>query len=312
MSNLTGTVYRSTGSWYDVKDIHGKDWRARARGVFKVEGITSTNPIAVGDEVVLEPEPGQEEVAQIIDILPRQNYISRQSPSHRKQHHIVASNLHQSLLVATIKNPRTSTGFIDRFLIAAEAYHVPAVLAVNKADTWSKKEEEIFAAWQGIYEPLGYAMLATSAATGQGLPQLKAMLAGKTTLISGHSGVGKSSLLNALMPGFSLRTKEVSQWSGKGMHTTTFAQMFDLPEGGHVIDTPGMREFGIVHMERAELSHYFPEMRNLIHQCQFNNCQHLEEPGCAIKAALEAGQINANRYLSYLSIFDSLPQNHWE
>ncbi|HSC53674.1 MAG TPA: ribosome small subunit-dependent GTPase A [Phnomibacter sp.] len=309
---MIATVYRSTGSWYDITDEAGQPWKARIKGVFKIDGLTSTNPIAVGDTVDFEIENETDHIATIYGIHDRHNYISRQSPGHRKQQHIVASNLDQAILVATISHPRTSAGFIDRFLVATEAYHVPALLVINKMDTWKEKEKLQFAYWKEMYEAVGYTVMPISVQTGEGLDAVKAMLQNKTSLFSGHSGVGKSSLLNALVPGFSLRTKEVSGWSGKGMHTTTFAEMFDLPFGGKVVDTPGIREFGIVDIEREELSHYFPEMRQIIHDCQFNNCQHMNEPGCAVKKAVEEGRISPDRLGSYWNILESMPQNNWE
>lgn len=309
---MNATVYRSTGSWYDVTDDSGVVWKARIKGQMKIEGFTSTNPVAVGDRVSMEPEDEAGHVATITTIHDRTNYISRQSPGHRKQHHIVASNLHLALLVASIRDPRTSTGFMDRFLVAAEAYHVPAAVVVNKMDTWRKKDQERFEEWQAIYAPAGYTLLPVSVKTGEGLTAVHQLLAGKTTLLSGHSGVGKSSLLNALVPGWNLRTSAVSDWSGKGMHTTTFAEMFDLPGGGRVIDTPGIREFGIVDIDRSELSHYFPEMREALSRCQFNNCRHIAEPGCAVRQAVSDGGIHPERYASYLTILDSLAENHWD
>ena len=309
---INATVYRSTGSWYDVKDETGQLWKARIKGVFKIEGLSSTNPIAVGDVVSMEIENEDTHIATIAGIHDRHNYISRQSPSHRRQHHIVASNLDQVLLVATIKDPRTSNGFMDRFLVAAEAYHVPAILLINKQDAWKEKDKAKFEEWSAIYSQIGYQIMAVSVQQGTGMDGLHALLKNKTTLVSGHSGVGKSSLLNALIPGFTLRTKEVSGWSGKGMHTTTFAEMFDLPDGGRIIDTPGIREFGIVDIEREELSHYFPEMRAVLQECQFNNCLHVNEPGCAVKQAVSDGSISPDRFASYLSILDTIKENEWE
>lgn len=309
---MTATVYRSTGSWYDIKDEAGQMRKARIKGIFKIDGITSTNPIAVGDVVDFEEEGHAEQTVIITHIHDRHNYMSRQSPSHKKQHHIIASNLDQSLLIATIRDPRTSSGFIDRFMVAGEAYHVPSVLVVNKSDTWNEKDAAQFEEWKDRYEPIGYKVIAVSATTGSGLDTLKAWMKDKTSLLSGHSGVGKSSLLNALVPEWKLRTKEVSGWSGKGMHTTTFAEMMDLPFGGQVIDTPGVREFGIVDIEAQELSHYFPEMNSRLAQCQFNNCQHINEPGCAIKQAVMDGQISEERYVSYCNMLASLPGNDWD
>ncbi len=318
---IKALVYRSTGNWYDLKDEAGRQWRARIKGILRIDGITSTNPIAVGDWVDIEPENELENTAMITAIRDRNNYISRQSPHNKNLHHIVASNLDQSLLIATLKDPRTSQGFIDRFLVASEAYHVPAVIVFNKADTWKKKETEQFEAWKDMYEAIGYKVMSMSMQTQNGFAEVQHLLAGKTTLLSGHSGVGKSSFLNRVLPGLALSTKEVSGWSGKGMHTTTFAEMFDLSHDGRVIDTPGVREFGIVHIPRQELSHYFPEMRSLMNQCQFNNCMHINEPGCAVKANVSDLDItsdqsskypvHADRYISYLSILESIPEKGW-
>jgi ribosome biogenesis GTPase len=337
LHTMTGKVYKSTGSWYVVKTPEGEVWNARLRGSFKLDGITSTNPLAVGDEVEMEPENTGETTALITEIYNRRNYINRQSPSHRMQHHIVAANIDQSLLVVTLKEPRTSQGFIDRWLVTCEAYHVPAILLFNKSDLYKKKDEERFAAWKEMYERIGYRLIRMSVHTGEGLDEVRQLLAGKISLLSGHSGVGKSSFLNALFPELRLKTQGVSGWSGKGIHTTTFAEMFDLPatpgaaaaatqatpaaatpatqgssaDPGRIIDTPGMREFGIVDITRQELSGYFPEMRALAGQCQFNNCLHLEEPGCKVKQAVSDGQINIDRYESYLSILGSIEENNY-
>jgi ribosome biogenesis GTPase len=309
---LKATIYKSTGSWYTVQAQNGSSWKARIKGVFKTDDISSTNPIAVGDFVEIEIENEAENTATITHIHDRLNYVARQSPHTRHRHHIVASNLDQSMLIATLKDPRTSLGFVDRFLIACEAYNVPAVILLNKKDTWRKKEQEQFALWKAIYEPIGYTIEATSIHLQEGLDTVKQLLKGKTTLLSGHSGVGKSSLLNVLFPAMNLRTGEVSNWSGKGLHTTTFAEMHNLDFGGRVIDTPGVREFGLVDIDREELAQYFPEMRGLMHQCRFNNCQHLNEPGCAVKAAVQQGTISAERYASYLTIRDSIRENDWD
>ena len=301
-------IYKSTGSWYHVKDEHGISHNARIKGIFKIDDITSTNPVAVGDEVEIESENELEQTVIINKILPRRNYINRQSPRFKHQHHIIAANLDQSLLVATLKEPRTSQGFIDRFLVASEMYHVTPLLVFNKSDIYRKKEVEKFEAWKGIYEKIGYRVFLISAVNGTGIDELKEVLRDKTTLISGHSGVGKSSILNALLPELNLKTKDVSGWSGKGMHTTTFAEMYDLPFGGRLIDTPGMREFGLVDLSKQELSHYFPEMRDRLQGCQFNNCMHINEPGCAIKEAVAEGEIHEDRYVSYVNILDSIEE----
>jgi ribosome biogenesis GTPase len=306
---MTARVYKSTGSWYVLKDASGQFVQARMKGRFKIDGITSTNPIAVGDFVDIEQEAGQETGWVISDIHDRRNYVNRVSPARRQRHHIIASNLDQSLLVATLRDPRTSMGFTDRFLIACEAYHVPAIIAINKCDLFGELEEALFSHWREVYEPVGYTVLRVSGTTGEGLDTLRSLLSGRTTLFSGHSGVGKSTLINQLMPGLDLRTKEVSDWSGKGMHTTTFAEMFDLPDGGAIIDTPGVREFGLVDIEEQELAHYFPEMRARMDDCQFNNCVHMNEPGCAIKQAVATGVISEERYISYCTILDGLDED---
>ena len=302
---MQAIVYKSTGSWYQVKDKDGKAYNARIKGKFKIDGITSTNPIAVGDWVEIENEEDQESTV-ITEIYERRNYINRVSPHNRNQHHIVAANLDQSLLFATLKEPRTSLGFIDRFLVISEAYAVPAIIVFNKADLFKYKEEEKFQQVKEIYEPVGYTVLKMSVEDNTGVGEVASLLAGKTTLLSGHSGVGKSSFINSVLPGFILKTQDVSGWSGKGMHTTTFAEMYDLPFGGKIIDTPGIREMGLVDISKQELSHYFPEMRVVLNQCQFNNCLHLNEPGCAVKEAVNTGSIHAERYISYLNIMDTI------
>ncbi|HKH61072.1 MAG TPA: ribosome small subunit-dependent GTPase A [Flavitalea sp.] len=303
---MRGLVYKSTGSWYIVKTNDGKSFNARIKGIFKIDEITSTNPLAVGDEVEMEMENELESTATIIEIHPRKNYITRQSPSHKKQHHIIAANIDQSLLFATLKDPKTSQGFIDRFLVTCEAYHVPAVILFNKADIYRKKELEKFEQLHDMYTSIGYQIVRMSVNTGEGVDEVKDLLANKITLMSGHSGVGKSSFINAIFPKLNLKTQDVSGWSGKGLHTTTFAEMFDLPFGGRIIDTPGMREFGIVNITKQELSHYYPEMKVLINDCQFNNCLHTSEPGCAIKKALIEGLIDEERYVSYYNILESI------
>ena len=302
---MQALVYKSTGSWYQVKDKDGKVYNARIKGKFKIDGITSTNPIAVGDWVEIENE-GDQESTIITEIYERRNYINRVSPHNKNQHHIVAANLDQSLLFATLKEPRTSLGFIDRFLVISEAYDVPAIIVFNKADLFKHKEAEKFELVKEIYEPIGYTVVKMSVEENTGVDEVASLLAGKTTLLSGHSGVGKSSFINRILPGFILKTQDVSGWSGKGMHTTTFAEMYDLPFGGKIIDTPGIREMGLVDISKQELSHYFPEMRAVINQCQFNNCLHLNEPGCAVKEAVNTGSVYAERYVSYLNIMDTI------
>ncbi|MBI1782227.1 MAG: ribosome small subunit-dependent GTPase A [Sphingobacteriales bacterium] len=309
---MKALIYKSTGSWYIVKNEAGKIYNARIKGKFKIdEDITSTNPIAVGDEVEMEMENETEDSVIITEIYPRKNYIIRQSPAHKKQKHIVASNIDQSLLFATLKEPKTSSGFIDRFLITCEAYHVPAIIVFNKADLYKKKEQEKFEEWKKMYEAIGYHVQLLSLETGAGVEELKSLLKDKTTLLSGHSGVGKSTFINTIFPQFELKTQEVSGCSGKGLHTTTFAEMFDLSFGGKIIDTPGVREFGLFDFTKQELSHYFPEMKKLIHNCQFNNCLHTNEPGCAVKAAVEEGNVSVERYISYYNILDTIDEKQY-
>lgn len=305
---MRARIYKSTGSWYVAKAADGKLYNARIKGIFKIDEITSTNPIAVGDEVEMVIEDVQEESAMIDRIYDRKNYVARVSPHNKRQHHIIASNLDQSILFATLKEPKTSQGFIDRFLISCESYHIPAIIVFNKADLYKKKEMEKFELLKGIYETIGYKVVLASVQTGQGVNEVKSLLKDKTTLLSGHSGVGKSTFINAVFPQFNLRTQEVSGWSGKGLHTTTFAEMFDLGGGGQIIDTPGVREFGLVDIPKQELSHFFPEMRVLINDCQFNNCMHINEPGCAVKAAVNAGTVSVDRYASYLTILDTIEE----
>lgn len=307
---MEGTVYRSTGSWYQVKDGEGRFWNARIKGVLKLDDITSTNPIAVGDEVEFEPESEDADSAIISTIRDRRNYINRQSPRGRHQHHIVAANLDQSILLATIREPRTSQGFIDRFLVACEMYHVPALVIFNKVDLYGEKEVAQLEHFHEMYGAIGYPVLGISLHRKEGMEELEERLAGKVTLVSGHSGVGKSTFINALLPEAAIRTKDVSGWSGKGQHTTTFAEMYDLPFGGKIIDTPGMREFGLVDVEQSELSGYFPEMRARLNDCQFNNCLHINEPGCAIKEAVVQGEIDEDRYVSYYNILESIEKKY--
>jgi ribosome biogenesis GTPase len=294
-----------------VKGEDGHVYQARLKGKFKIKEITSTNPIAVGDEVVFEMEDEAENRTIITELTPRRNYVNRISPANKRQHHIIASNLDQSLLIATIKDPRTSIGFIDRFLVTCEAFHIPAIVVFNKSDLHEEYETALYEDRKAMYEKVGYKVLLTSVEEKKGLEELKEVLYGKTTLISGHSGVGKSSLINAILEGANIRTMEVSDWSGKGMHTTTFAEMHDMPEGGKIIDTPGMREFAIADISKDELSHYFPEMKLRLNDCQFNNCMHINEPGCAIKQAVVDGEIHEERYVSYCTILDSIEDKKW-
>lgn len=303
---MKALVYKSTGSWYLVKSLDGEAFQARIKGIFKIEGITSTNPIAVGDTVEIVAENELEKSVTITGIDDRRNYIARVSPHNKNQHHIVASNLDQCMLFATLRDPKTSLGFIDRFLVTSEAYHIPAIIVINKADLFRKKEQEKFDMMQEMYGQAGYQILAISVKDLVGMDAVAELLKDKTSLLSGHSGVGKSSLINVLFPDLKLKTQDVSDWSGKGMHTTTFAEMFDLPVGGKIIDTPGIRELGLVDISKQELSHYYPEMRSLINDCQFNNCLHIDEPGCAVTDAVANGRINEERYITYRNILETI------
>jgi ribosome biogenesis GTPase len=308
---MNALVYKSTGSWYVVKNEEGEFFNARIKGKFKIDNITSTNPVAVGDFVDVEHEDTEEGAVVINNIHLRKNYITRQSPHNKYQHHIIASNLDQSLLFATLKDPKTSQGFIDRFLVASEAYHVPAIIVFNKYDLYKKKELEKLDELKFIYERNGYKALSMSLAENSGVEEVKDVLQNKITLLSGHSGVGKSSFINKVFPELLLKTQDVSDWSGKGLHTTTFAEMFDLPGSGKIIDTPGLREFALMDIEKNELSHYFPEMKALVNECRFNNCMHIDEPGCAVKQAIEEGKISADRYISYLNILGTIDKKKW-
>jgi ribosome biogenesis GTPase len=303
---MKATVYKSTGSWYVVKSDDGVTYNARIKGKFKIDEITSTNPIAVGDHVEIEMENEGEGSVVINKIIERKNYITRQSPHNKYQHHIIASNLDQSLLFATLKDPKTSQGFIDRFLITSEAYHIPSIIVINKVDLHKKKEELKLDELKIIYEAIGYKVMAMSIEKNIGVEEVKNQLKNKVTLLSGHSGVGKSSFINIIFPELRLKTQDVSGWSGKGLHTTTFAEMFDLNFGGKVIDTPGLREFALMDISKQELSQYFPEMLALVNNCQFNNCMHINEPDCAVKEAVNEGTIATDRYVSYLTILDSI------
>lgn len=310
---MRAKVYKSTGSWYTVKTEEGNFSKTRIKGIFKIDGITSTNPIAVGDWVNIEIEIGGEEGGMMITgIDERNNYINRQSPANKHQHHIIASNLDQSLLLATLKEPKTSQGFIDRFLVAGEAYHIPSIIVFNKSDIYRKKEMDLYEERKEMYESVGYKVILMSLKNRTGLEGVEEILRNKTSLLSGHSGVGKSSFINEVVPDMALKTQDVSGWSGKGIHTTTFAEMYDLPLlNAHIIDTPGIREFGLVDIPKQELSHYFPEMRSRLNDCQFNNCLHVNEPGCAIKKALNEGKLSFNRYVSYCMMLDSIEEKSY-
>ena len=307
MNRKEAVVYKSTGSWYALRDGEGAFWNGRIKGKLRIDdSISSTNPVAVGDIVQFEIEDEDAKTAMIKGVTDRNNYIVRVSPHNRNHKHIIAANLDLALVIATIHSPRTSQGFIDRFLITAEAYHIPAIIIVNKTDLLDAEGKDQLAYWRAMYGPAGYEIVALTALEAGGVAPLRDVLQGKTTLFSGHSGVGKSTIINSLLPDLQIRTTEVSGWSGKGQHTTTFAEMHDLPGGGRIIDTPGVKEFGLIDFKAEELGQYFPEMRAVMASCRFNNCLHLNEPGCAVKQGVEDGSIYEDRYISYLSIMDSL------
>lgn len=302
---MTGTVYKSTGSWYYVKSAENKFYNCRIKGKFRMKGIKSTNPIAVGDVVDFDLDETVDEVNGIItDIHDRKNYIVRKSVNLSKQTHIIASNIDIGFLIVTINNPVTTTSFIDRFLVTAKAYGIEAILIFNKIDTFDDAtlDEQLYL--QHTYEQIGYKCLRVSATDNKGVSELMELMKGKVTMFSGHSGVGKSTLVNAIEPTLNLKTKEISNSHAQGQHTTTFAEMFDLSNDIRIIDTPGIRGFGMVDMEKQEVSDYFPEFFELKGDCKFNNCLHKEEPHCAIKKALEEDKIAWSRYQSYLKILE--------
>ena len=299
-----GLVVRTTGSWYRVLAQEGTTVDCRLRGNYRLRGNKQTNPVAVGDRVVFEmQDDGTGVIGEVAD---RRNYIVRRATKLSKQTHVIAANIDLLCVVATLGLPRTSTGFIDRLLVTAEAYHIPACVVFNKSDLMSNPElHEAQEAMAAIYRHAGYAVLEVSALTGTGIDALKATIAGKTVLFSGHSGVGKSALLNAIEPGLALKVGQISDWSLKGKHTTTFAEIFPFADG-YLIDTPGIKEFGMVDFTPQELSHFFPEMRAVLHDCHFANCTHRHEPQCAVKKAVDDGLISEERYGNYLSIIESI------
>ncbi|MAW96471.1 MULTISPECIES: ribosome small subunit-dependent GTPase A [unclassified Leeuwenhoekiella] len=308
---MKGTVYKSTGSWYSVKAEDGTFYDCRIKGRFRIQGIKSTNPVAVGDKVIFELEQTSDAVTGVIkDIEDRENYVIRKSVNLSKQTHIIAANVDLCFLVITLNNPPTFTAFIDRFLVTCEAYHIEAVLLFNKVDTLSDEEFGEVKYLADMYREIGYTCIGVSALTGKNVDQVKELMLNKTSIFSGHSGVGKSTLVNAIEPVLDLKTKAISDQHMQGQHTTTFAEMFDLDFGARIIDTPGIKGFGVVDMEREEVGDYFPEFFELKDQCKFNNCLHLEEPHCAVKAALEEDKLYWSRYQSYRQILEGDDENY--
>lgn len=307
---MKGLVIKNTGSWVTVRLEDGSTVNCKMRGVLRLKGLRCTNPVAVGDIVQVEDKGSDAPVVGAIE--PRKNYIIRRASNLSKEFQIIASNLDQAVLVATLTNPETSTTFIDRFLATAEAYQVPAVLAFNKIDLLTTdalrlQQQEL----KALYESIGYPVITMSAVTGEGADELRAHLADKISLLSGNSGVGKSSIINLLVPDAQVRVGDVSHTHHKGMHTTTFSELLDLPSGGAIIDTPGVKAFGTIDFERAEVAHYFPEIFKISADCRFNNCTHTHEPGCAVLEAVENGDIAHSRFMSYLSILDEDPNNKY-
>jgi ribosome biogenesis GTPase len=314
---MTGLVYKSTGSWYTVKTDLGAIYQCRIKGKFRMKDIKSTNPIAVGDVVDFDLETKNNEITGIINTIhDRKNYIIRKSVNLSKQTHIIASNIDQVFLLITIDNPPTFTSFIDRFLVTAEAYSIKTILLFNKTDTYSEAVQDEVKYLAHVYRKIGYECIGISAKTGENIDKVKTLMKDKVSMFAGHSGVGKSTLINSIEPGLDLKTKEISMQHMQGQHTTTFAEMFDLSFGAKIIDTPGIKGFGVVDMDKEEVSDYFPEFFKLKQDCKFNNCLHVEEPKCAVKGALERDEIAFSRYRSYIQILEGEDENYrtenWE
>jgi ribosome biogenesis GTPase len=306
-----GVVYKSTGSWYTVKAANGTFYECRIKGKFRIKGIKSTSPVSVGDHVQFDVETkGDETIGIITRIEERENYIIRKSVNLSKQTHIIAANIDVAFLLITLNNPPTFTSFIDRFLVTAEAYEIKAVLLFNKIDTYNEDELLEVKLLAALYRSIGYECLGISASTGKNVDKVKEMMTDKVSMFSGHSGVGKSTLVNAMEPNLNLKTTQISNQHMQGQHTTTFAEMFDLSFGAQIIDTPGIKGFGIVEVDKEELGGYFPEFFRLKENCKFNNCLHLEEPHCAVKEALEAEEIAWSRYRSYLQMIEGEEEHY--
>jgi len=300
-----GLIMRSTGSWYEVRAESGKVYRARLKGKFKLNGPKTSNPITVGDKVLFSMEDEANQTVLIEEISPRLNYIIRKSVHKTSHGQLLAANVDQAIFIFTYKFPKTSLGFLDRFLVTAEAFRIPVTIAFNKMDLLNEEEKDQIFEWAGLYQELGYGVLFTSIPLNQGISEFKEMFEGKVSLMAGHSGVGKSSLLNIVAPTLHIKTKEISDFAQKGVHTTTYSTMWELGQDTYLIDSPGINELGVMEIEKEELAHYFPEMRALLGQCKFNNCLHLHEPHCVVQQAVKDGEIASSRYLSYFSIFEN-------
>ena len=306
---INGVVYRSTGSWYDVKLEDGTLIKSRIKGKFRTKGLRTTNPLAVGDYVHLIKNDIGEYIVD--EIQERKNYIIRISVNLSKEAHIIASNIDLAVLLVTISNPATATGFIDRFTVTAEAYHIPLHIVFNKIDLYDDRDKKTLHEWESTYSKANYNNLCISAKTGEGLNKLSALIADKTTLIAGNSGAGKSTLINQIIPNLALKTGNISTTHMTGKHTTTFAEMFDVNESTRIIDTPGIKGFGLVDFKKEELGMYFPEMMALLDQCKFHNCKHINEPGCEVLNQLKQGNLSISRYQSYLSMYQDDPENNY-
>ncbi len=310
---MKGIVIKSTGSWYNVKTEDGRTIQSRMVGKIKLDDLKLTNPIAVGDEVTLEIEDSEEIRGIIKSISPRKNYIVRQSPRKKHQLHFLASNVDQVLLIVTMRNPNLKIGFIDRFLMMTEPYSIPVIIVFNKFDIYTHSDRQNFDILHEIYTDIGYEVMAVSSVKKMGLEAIRAVLHNKITLVAGQSGVGKSTLINAIQPGLGLRTDEISEFTGKGQHTTTFAEMFELTNGGQIIDTPGIKTLSFTHLEVMDVAHNFKEIFEVSSECKFNNCTHRNEPHCAVKAAVEEGSISMFRYQNYQALVAEVEdQNYWE
>ena len=308
---MQGIVYKSTGTWYTVKSEEGEFIDCRIKGKFRIQGIKSTNPVAVGDHVIFDLEKtGDKSIGVIKEIVDRQNYIIRKSVKLSAQTHIIAANIDLLFLLITLKTPKTYTIFIDRFLATSEAYDIPAVLLFNKIDLYNEEERNELDEMVSLYREVGYICLTISAKTGEGVEEVIQMMKGKTSMFAGNSGVGKSTLVNLISPGSDIKTREISEQHLQGQHTTTFAEMYDLDFDARIIDTPGIKGFGVVDMDQDEIGDYFPEFFRLKADCKFNNCLHLDEPGCAVKQALEEGRVSKSRYRSYVQMVTGMDKDN--